>query len=65
MMARARHQLTEADLCAPDLIFQLGVEPSRIDILTAIDGVEFDEAWPSRAVATITGCRCPCSGFAS
>ena len=27
---------------------QLGVEPNRIDIITAIDGVTFDEAWNGR-----------------
>ncbi len=42
------HDLTEADLGAPGLIFQIGVPPLRIDILTAIDGVDFAEAWPAR-----------------
>jgi hypothetical protein len=28
-----------------NLVFQIGVEPIRIDIVTAIDGVEFDAAW--------------------
>lgn len=30
------------------MVFQIGVEPSRIDILTAISGVEFDHAWANR-----------------
>jgi hypothetical protein len=34
------------DLTTPDLVFQIGVEPNRIDILTSIDGVTFDEAGP-------------------
>lgn len=42
------HDLTEADLSAPGLVFQIGVPPLRIDVLTAIDGVTFDEAWPTR-----------------
>ncbi len=42
------HDLTEKDLTAPGVVFQIGVAPLRIDVLTAIDGVEFDEAWPSR-----------------
>jgi Nucleotidyl transferase of unknown function (DUF2204) len=37
--------LSEADLCSPDLVFQMGVEPGRIDLLTKISGVEFDAAW--------------------
>ncbi len=40
--------LTEADLSRPGLIFQIGVPPMRIDVLTAIDAVEFDEAWSTR-----------------
>jgi hypothetical protein len=40
--------LSVEDLAAPDLVFQIGVAPVRIDILTAISGVEFDEAWKDR-----------------
>ena len=40
--------LTEADLSTPGLIFQIDVAPVRIDVITAIDGVEFAEAWPAR-----------------
>ncbi|HKY09641.1 MAG TPA: hypothetical protein VJQ55_15435 [Candidatus Binatia bacterium] len=42
------HDLTEKDLATPGLVFQIGVAPIRIDILTAIDGVEFAEAWAER-----------------
>jgi Nucleotidyl transferase of unknown function (DUF2204) len=42
------HDLTEKDLSTPGLIFQIGVEPIRIDVLTAIDGVQFEEAWADR-----------------
>lgn len=42
------HDLTEQDLSKPGLIFQIGVEPIRIDVLTVIDGVQFDEAWSER-----------------
>jgi hypothetical protein len=42
------HDLTEADLAAPRLVFQIGVAPLRIDIMTSIDGVSFAEAWPAR-----------------
>jgi len=43
--------LSEADLNQPGTVFQIGVAPLRIDILTAIDGVDFSEAWPDRAEA--------------
>jgi len=42
------HDLTEQDLSTPGLIFQVGVEPIRIDVLTIIDGIRFDDAWPDR-----------------
>lgn len=40
--------LTEGDFSAPGAIVQLGVAPNRIDLITAIDGVTFDEAWQGR-----------------
>ncbi|HEX8772974.1 MAG TPA: nucleotidyltransferase [Pyrinomonadaceae bacterium] len=40
--------LSEEDFTAPDVIVQLGVEPCRIDLLTGIDGVGFDEAWQNK-----------------
>jgi len=55
-------QITEADLCAQDLVFQMGIEPSRIDVLTSIDGVEFDEAWPNRLMASVDGLVVPILG---
>ncbi len=44
------HGLSESDLAREDLIFQMGVPPNRIDVLTGIDGIAFDEAWPARTV---------------
>src|SRR5438132_127686 len=46
------HQVSEADLASPGLVFQIGLPPRRIDILTGIDGVEFGRAWNSRRAAT-------------
>jgi hypothetical protein len=40
--------LTAGDFTSPGTIVQLGVAPNRIDLLTAIDGVTFDEAWAHR-----------------
>ena len=39
------------DFAVPDLIYQLGVPPSRVDILTSISGVDFEEAWRRRTEA--------------
>ncbi len=37
--------ITREDLLSPDTVIQLGHPPNRIDLLTGIDGVSFDEAW--------------------
>lgn len=42
------HELTLDDLSTPGITFQMGLEPCRIDILTDITAVTFDEAWPNR-----------------
>lgn len=34
----------------PDLIFQIGVAPNRVDVMTSIDGVRFSEAWEAREI---------------
>lgn len=43
--------LTEADLVQSGTVFQIGVAPVRIDVLTSIDGVAFEEAWADRMTA--------------
>ncbi len=40
--------LTVEDFATPGKIVQLGVAPNRVDLLTTIDGVTFDEAWHGR-----------------
>jgi Nucleotidyltransferase of unknown function (DUF6036) len=47
-------KMTPADFNdEPSAVFQLGVEPDRIDILQGIAGVTFDEAWPNRVEALL------------
>jgi hypothetical protein len=56
--------LTEADLQKPGLGLQIGVEPGRIDVLTKISGITFDEAWPGRVEADFgEGVRCSVIGI--
>lgn len=43
--------LTEQDLARPDIVFQMGVPPNRIDVVTGIDGVTFADAWPARVTS--------------
>ena len=42
------------DFLRVDHVVQLGRAPNRIDILTGISGVAFDEAWASRERGTIS-----------
>jgi len=50
-----RRELTIEDLTAPDIVFQIGVAPRRIDLLTSILGVLFDDAWAERKTVEIDG----------
>lgn len=48
-------QITVEDFATPDIVFQIGVPPQRIDILTSISGVEFAMAWKNRLVVELDG----------
>ncbi len=41
-------QISELDFSRPGVVYQLGVAPGRIDILTTLTGITFDEAWGGR-----------------
>jgi hypothetical protein len=43
------------DLMSPDRVVQLGRPPDRIDLLTSISGVGFDDAWNSRVTGELDG----------
>lgn len=45
--------LSEEDFTSPDLIIRMGIEPCRIDLLTGIDGVEFNAAWQNRVTINV------------
>jgi hypothetical protein len=47
--------LTEDNFANPDQIIQLGYPPNRIDLLTSISGITFDEVWQSRENSTLDG----------
>jgi hypothetical protein len=44
-------QVTVQDFSRPGVIFQMGLPPLRIDVLTALTGLTFNEAWPDRIQA--------------
>lgn len=42
--------ITLEDLTTPGMIFQIGIDPIRIDILTAVAPLDFESAWQNRAM---------------
>jgi hypothetical protein len=40
--------IAEADFARPGVVYQIGVPPGRIDILTDLTGLTFADAWPDR-----------------
>jgi len=56
--------LTEADLQSPGVGLQIGVEPGRIDVLTSVSGIRFEDAWPRKVQANFAeGVRCNVIGL--
>jgi hypothetical protein len=47
--------LKAADFLCPERIVQLGIAPNRIDLLTSLTGVTFDEAWNQRVLGELGG----------
>ena len=41
-MAKLEADLTEEDLSVAGTIFQIGVAPNRIDVITSVDALEFE-----------------------
>jgi hypothetical protein len=54
--------LTTTDFNQVDTVVQLGYPPHRIDILTSIDGVEFNDAWGRRLVVKVGDIEVPFIG---
>jgi hypothetical protein len=44
--------VTVEDFTNPELVFQIGIEPHRIDIMMHVKGLEFSQAWANRVEAT-------------
>jgi hypothetical protein len=59
----AAHGVTEGDFAAAGLVYQLGLPPRRIDILTEISGVPFDEAAARPVEAWLGPVKVRCIGF--
>lgn len=44
-------QVTVEDFSRPGIVFQMGLPPLRIDVLTQLSALTFEEAWPGRIKA--------------
>lgn len=51
--------VSREDFTKPDVVFQIGVSPRRIDILTSIEGVAFGPAWEDRMEVEMEGIVVP------
>jgi glycine cleavage system aminomethyltransferase T len=47
--------VTAADFARPGAVYQIGLPPRRIDLLTEVSGLSFDDAWASRITAEVEG----------
>ena len=56
------HEVEARNFETPGVEFQIGVAPRRIDILTSIDAVDFDAAWPERREVDVAGLKVPVIG---
>lgn len=50
------------EFVSDDLVFQIGVVPGRIDILTSIGSIDFEWAWGTRVVVELWGLPVPVIG---
>ena len=53
------HEVDEATFVKLGVVFQIGVEPRRIDIMSAASGIDFEEAYQHRQIVEIEGMPIP------
>lgn len=56
------HGLSVADFAGPGIVFQMGLPPGRIDVITELTGLAFAEAWPDRVEQPLEEMRVPVIG---
>lgn len=52
-------ELRVDDLATAGIVFQIGIVPARIDLLTSLTGLDFDDAWSRRETFEVTGRALP------
>lgn len=56
-------EMTAGDFAEPQVLYQIGLPPSRIDIMTSVTGLTFDEAWANRIIAHFGDVAAPVLGL--
>jgi hypothetical protein len=56
------HGVKALDFETEGTVYQIGLPPRRIDLLTAVTGVEFEDAWAQRLEVRIAGVPIPFLG---
>jgi hypothetical protein len=59
------HGISQQDFATPGTVYQMGLPPRRIDILTQISGVDFDEAAADPVSGSFGGEPVRCIGLAA
>ncbi|MCU0223759.1 MAG: hypothetical protein MUF27_06755 [Acidobacteria bacterium] len=54
--------LAQDDLAVPGTVIQIGLPPRRVDLLTRLSGLEFDDAWPNRVSVLLDEVEIPFLG---
>jgi hypothetical protein len=57
------HGITQQDFASPGVVYQMGLPPRRIDVLTKLSGVTFDEAIADAIVGRIGDEAVRCIGL--
>lgn len=47
------HGVTAKDFERPGVVYQMGLPPNRVDVLTAVDGLSFGPCWDRRVVSSL------------
>lgn len=55
--------LTQKDFLEEEIVVEIGREPLKIQVLTGIDGVTFDECWEERKEVLLSGLEVPFIGI--
>ena len=51
----AAHKVSADDFARAGTVYQIGLQPRRIDVLNEISGLDFEEAWASRVEVEVDG----------